>query len=249
MAESTIFRAYGENAATFLIFQALAMKPGALTDVFLARLKRFGTGKPTEWGDLTELEVWLFPNFGKGSGFGEPDVLVLAGRNAFWIEVETTINCRTGVPALRSSLLQLWRFRLFQEAISHPARTKRGSRRIVGVTLNNERIERPAEVRLAGHGVLQRIQQRLRHAEGHDHYVLFTVNKPKGEGEAGSEYAEALANEATKLGDGYRDSLARLDLQRCWYAYWKGDLENKFNDLGEPILDLDEHYVRIKRTR
>ena len=248
MAEQVKFKAYGENAATFLIFQALAMKPGALVSVLLSRLKRFGTGNPIERRDLDEVDVWLFPNFGKGHGFGEPDVLVLAGRLAFWIEIETTINCQSGVPALRRSLLQLWRFRLFQDAIARPARTVRESRRIVGVTLNNEREVRAAELRLRGHGALQRIRDRLRCAAGNDHYVLFTVNKPKGEGTGRRSYAQVLYHETSHLGDGYPEHLPRLDPQRCWYAYWWDDLERKFNE-ADPKLDLDQYYVRIKKTQ
>src|SRR2546428_12237913 len=80
------FRGYGENAGTFLIFQALAAKPRALPDVFVRRLKQFGTGqKNSKWGLLSPAAIWLFPNFGKGRGFGEPDALVLAGKYAFWV--------------------------------------------------------------------------------------------------------------------------------------------------------------------
>jgi len=250
MPAPTPFRAYGENSATFLIFQALAMKSGALADVFLANLKNFGDGKKFRGEKLTEPEIWLFPNFGKGSGFGEPDVLILAGKYVFWIEVETTINCQKRLPSLRNTLLQLWRFRLFQDALSRSAKARLGSRRIVGRTLSNNHIERPAEVRLKGHGVLQAIRNKLKKAseDGRHHYVLFTVNKPKGEGGDGRPYAKVLADELQGLGDGYRKALPRLDAKHCWYAYWHGDIESTFNDAEGPRLILSDSYVRIKKS-
>ena len=250
MADSTIFRAYGENSATFLIFQALALKPGAIADVLLANLKSFGDGHTVKWEGLESPELWLFPSFGKRCGFGEPDVLLLVGEHAFWIEVETTIDCKRRLPALQNSLLQMWRFRLFQDALTRPARTKFGGRRIVGTTINGHREERPAEIRLSGHGALQEIRTRLRKSGkvDNDHYVLFTVNKPKGEGREGQSYPEVLKSELDKLSRGYREKLSRLNAKKCWYAYWYGDLENKFNQAEGAKLLLAENYVRIKKS-
>lgn len=240
------FRAYGENSATFILFQAIAMCPGAVVHVLLANLKQFGTGKKARWNRTDEPEVWLFPSFGKQYGFGEPDALVLAGRFAFWFEVETTINCKSGLPALRRSLIQLWRFRLFDAALKQPPVVRNGGKRIVGVTLNDAREERDAALRLKGHGVLQRIYGRLKAAESH--YVLFTTDKPKGEGGSGQGYAQVLERERAIIVNGY-SGLPLLEKQNCWYAYWKKDLAGKFCEYSHTTFDLDEAHVRIKRLR
>ncbi|MEQ9379887.1 MAG: hypothetical protein RJP95_03435 [Pirellulales bacterium] len=245
----TNFYMYGENAATFLIFQALAEAVDGIQDVFLPNLKKFGTGRTKSWPPATDIEVWLFPNFGKGRGFGEPDALVLAGKDLFWIEVETTIDCQRNMAALRNTLVQLWRFRLLQTAINDGPKTVNGSLRIVGQTLTNARVSRDASVRLSGHGVLQRIRRRLELAgkAKRDHYVLITVNKPKGKGRSKELYAKTLYRQAEELSEGYPRDVPRLPLDRCWYAYWNGDLEPNFaKQTGKP-LKLGERYVRIKK--
>jgi hypothetical protein len=249
MKQKSALRIYGENAATFLIFQALANCPGAIAEIFLSRLKRFGSGIKGKWQDLTDIEVWLFPNFGKGYGFGEPDVIILAGKSVFWIEVETIINCRPGLPLLRKSLVQLWRFHLLQYAIAKGTRNERGSRRIVGYTVTNSRLVRSASVKIGRHGVFMRILNRLQEAgkQGMDHYVLFTVDKPKGAGCGKLSYGRVLEREATKIADGYPDNLPKLPVERSWYAYCKGDLAEPFyKSYGETILS-DDIYVRIKQ--
>lgn len=235
-------RAYGENAATFLIFQALADQPGALETVFFPRLKQFGTGMRRTWPDLMDPQVWLFPNFGKRFGFGEPDVLIIAGTSAFWIEVETTVNGRSGIAHLRRALLQLWRFRLFQAALAGPREVINGHRRIVGQTLTDQLIERRAELVCKGHRVLKKIGRRLTGIKDH-HYVLFTVNKPNGEGGAGLGYAAVLERELHTLSAVASPGLPLLERERCWYAYWRGDLETPFNNLGGPPFRLDDCYV------
>lgn len=246
MSHSTKLRMYGENAATFLIFQALTTTPGAIENVLLRNLKQFGSGKKLKYRQVKEVELWLFPNFGKGSGFGEPDVILLADEDVFWIEVETSIDCQRAAPALRKSLLQLRRFRLLQAALARGSKRFNDSRRIVGKTINDKWQPRPASVRLAGHGVLRQLVRRLGLAgtNNRDHYVLFTINKPKGPGGAVS-YNVALKLET----DGQQEiaGIERLSTDRCWYAYWHGDLQSTFDKTYGCRLNFDEQYVRIKR--
>ncbi len=239
-------RAYGENAATFLIFQALANQPGAMERVFFPRLKQFGTRASGNWPNLVDPQVWLFPNFGKRFGFGEPDVLIIAGTTAFWIEVETTVNGRSGIAHLRRALLQLWRFRLLQAALAGPREVINGHRRIVGVTLTDQLIERRAELVCKGHRVLQEAGRDLKATKDH-HYVLFTINQPNGEGGEGLGYAGVLERELRTLSAVASPGLPLLERERCWYAYWRGDLETPFNEhvheLGGTPFRLDDCYV------
>ncbi len=254
MQSDTKLMAYGENAATFLLFRALAATHGAVNQVLLANLKGFGTGKKHEWPTFDELGVWLFPNFGKGAGFGEPDVVVLARDStnkeqyAFWIEVETTMDCKAKLPSLKRSLLQLRRFHLFQQAVNAGVRNDHGARRIIGKTIGDSGAARDAQLRVAGHGVLQEVLGRLRAVgtKENDHCVLFTVNKPAGEGKGGRGYAKVLFEEAARLGTPAEIS-STMPLGRCWYAYWKGDLEPRFNKGNPTPFDIDESYVRIRR--
>jgi len=242
MPDHVLFRAHGENAATFLIFQELARRPGALANLFLPRLKQFGTGRSRAWANIENPQIWLYPSFGRRFGFGEPDVLIITGQSAFWVEVETTVNGRSGIAHLRRALLQLWRFRLFQHALTCPRITVQGSQRIEGTTLTDQRKERTAQLVCNGHPVLKRVGRKLAQITDH-HYVLFTVGKPKGEGGDGQPYAEVLNRELGTLSDGARASLPRLERERCWYAYWRGDLEGPFNQTGEEIFVLDDCYV------
>jgi hypothetical protein len=206
-------------------------------------LKRFGSGKKGSWQGLEDLEIWLFPNFGKQYGFGEPDVLLLAGKFAFWFEVEMTIDCQGALPALRRSLVQLWRFRLLQDALGRPPVVVKGGKRIVGRTLSDAREVRDAALCLRGHGVLQKALKRLRTSEGH--YVLFTYHKPKGHGGHNPAYARALERERALLVDGYPD-LPLLPRESSWYAYWNGDLADKFSVDRAVPLDVGKHFVRTK---
>jgi hypothetical protein len=70
---------YGENSATFLIFQALC-RDGKIKKL-LGTLQAAGDGHKIDEKlfDHEDVDVWLFPNFGKRHGFGEPDALVTQG--------------------------------------------------------------------------------------------------------------------------------------------------------------------------
>jgi len=230
-----------------LIFQALALTPETITNVLLANLKQFGSGRRHGTTKASAFEVWLFPSFGKGSGFGEPDVLLISEHDVFWIEVETTIDCQRAAAGLRSALLQLRRFHLFQCALAQGPKVHGDAKRIVGTTIGNDHKARLATVKLAGHGVLKELASRLTRlgVERRDHYVLFTVDKPRGPGKA-SSYKEALQSAARQLNDAEKD-LPSLPIARCWYAYWNGDIKPKFENQSGALLSFDSHYVRIKR--
>lgn len=212
-------------------------------------MKRFGDAKKRKTSPVSEFEIWLFPNFGKRGGFGEPDAILIADKHVFWIEVETIIDCQKSAPALRKSLLQLRRFRLFQDALARGPSRAKGAKRILGTTIGNDGQRRDASIKLADHGVLKELLPRLRAVgiDANDHYVLFTINKPRGPGK-GNSYADGLASTAKILNeDG--PGVASLPMERCWYAYWKGDLESKVERLSGCRFALDDQYVRIKRRK
>ncbi len=127
------FHCYGENSFTFLLFQALRR-----TEIFpqgrfrhlLSQLLQFGNGNHfnLDISQIEEPEIWLFPNFGRRHGFGEPDALVLFGDYSFWFEVETAVNLRTGCPALERSLLQMARFHFFYQALKKGAEDQKDYR-------------------------------------------------------------------------------------------------------------------------
>lgn len=252
---------YGENAATFLIFQALATTKGAVRDVFLANLKRFGSGYNSDrckknWS-VKDGGVWLFPCFGKGDGFGEPDVVILAGDDVIWVEVETSINYkRPGIGDLRKSLRQLWRFHILQEALGEGARRTERGLRILGNTISNDGNPRPAKLAVSGHRVLQQIRRRLQSAgkNGRGHYVLFAIDNP-GKTSASkvksAPYRRVLESETLTLSPEGCEGLPQLPLDRCWFAHWSGDICSKLEDHPASSqnvrMNFDEVYVRIKK--
>jgi len=80
-----VFRCYGENSFTFLFFQAIHQYSLVRT-VLLPSLMPFGSQRrfSEELVPDSEPDIWLFPNFGKTYGFGEPDALLLIGNHCFW---------------------------------------------------------------------------------------------------------------------------------------------------------------------
>lgn len=256
MAGKTSIRMYGENSATFLIFKTLAECPGAISEVFIANLKAFGKGKKIKKTDFEDVEVWLFPNFSRGKGFGEPDVMILVDDSVFWVEVETTVNCEKRSADLKKALRQMWRFYCcFQSAINKGVKNRAGSQVIEGYTLSDNNLFREAKVKIRDHGVLGKdVRERLKKAgkDLEDHYILFTADKPVG---GGIGYRKRLCEELSDLeadvGNNPSNSLEldiKLPVDRCWYLYWKGDLEGKYKQKGCPAFELEDTYVRIKRV-
>ena len=110
---------YGENSFTFLLFKALSVE-GRFQQFLLEGLQPFERQQnPFKDMDNIEPHIWLFPNFGRRYGFGEPDALVLWGDHSFWFEVETCVHLANARPAMKDSLLQLARFHFFREALEN----------------------------------------------------------------------------------------------------------------------------------
>ena len=259
---------YGENSLTFLLFQALRPSEDCqlrhFHDHLLSQLKQFGTGKK-----LTDLvpgidrnaipDIWLFPNFGKTYGFGEPDALVLFGQYSFWFEVETVVNLRTRLPALKRALLQLSRFHLFHQALMHRAKVRKniGVPHVVimGPTISNSGRPRFGILRQKGHPVLKEIQRELENSS--PHYVLLSeqaagIPGRKFHEELGAVHRASSADLrcvlqqwSSEVGYQEKDFPQLPGPERHWYAHWKADLESKFVEakIGNPIKDGG--YVRI----
>src|SRR5438105_4625121 len=108
---------YGENSFTFLLFKALAVK-NRFQEFLIPSLRPFGNQSsfPNVQGN-DDPDIWLFPNFGRRYGFGEPDALVLWEKHSFWFEVETWVHLGTARSAVENALLQLARFHFFHDAL------------------------------------------------------------------------------------------------------------------------------------
>ena len=236
-ANMTKLQCYGENSFTFLLFQAL-VEQDAVERVFVGNLKSFATGRKGRWTAATgEPEVWLFPNFGKRYGFGEPDVIVLRKPSCFFIEVETAVRNKSQAD---SALEQLLRFRCLARALSRgsQANRARGRLEVRGSTIGSKGgASRNATLVRRGHPVLRASGAAIRAAceAEQDHYVLLTDEKPK----LGKSFATGI--------EGRLDALKKVhgievEASHFWYAYWEGDLNRKKNGFANP---LGERYSRI----
>src|SRR5206468_3999659 len=112
------------------LFQALEVND-RIQSILFPSLLGFKSGKrfSVVWKDEIEknttpdTDIWLFPNFGKRDGFGEPDALLLFGSLTFWFEVETKISLKGEASVLRDALRQMARFQFFYQALKtgeHP---------------------------------------------------------------------------------------------------------------------------------
>jgi hypothetical protein len=191
--------------------------------------------------------VWLFPNFGKSRGFGEPDALVLVGQHCFWFEVETRIALGH-TRHLTSALRQLYRFHLTADALSQASRRLNGALRICGPTITDRDTRREAELMERRHSVVADVRQAIRvaHRAGTSHYVLLTDSKPRGNGDFGAELGvfatKAIDWFTTSITEPGRDTPAPPRLERFYYAYWEGHL-NKAAGGWDPL----QGYLPIKR--
>ena len=247
----TTLNFYGENGFTSLIFEALVRHEGGIR-MLLGNLKRFD--EPRTLFAVDELigdenaEIWLFPNFGKRYGFGEPDALVLVAGHAFWFEVETDVGLGPRLQA-GAPLRQLFRFHCAASAFSAPVTTRgsgRGRKRsIVGVTLTNEDERRDAAIDVAEH-LIGRLLPRLKGTTSH--FVLFSVHRPQGESDG---WQRTLVRRAPEHFDAWNQIMGfgpadAMPITRCWYTYWYKDLRKKFIAMGGP--DPLKNYVEIKRV-
>jgi hypothetical protein len=236
---------YGENSFTFLLFRGY-MERGGLVDGLICRLKQFGSAARFDEDIEGAPRVWLFPNFGKSRGFGEPDALVLVGTHCFWFEVETRIALGH-TRHLTSALRQLYRFHLAADAMSRPSKERDGARRICGPTITDRDNRKEAELIERDHAVVPSVRKAVRdaHLAGRSHYVLLMDAKPRGSGKFGSE----LGTFASKAIDWFTTSItepgcytpAPPRLERFYYAYWEGHL-NSWEKSWNPL----DGYLPIK---
>ena len=258
-----MLHAYGENGFTFLLFQHLH-NTNQLVQAFLANLKRFDDGKTfgsihkraCEDDPSIEMpEVWLFPNFGKSVGFGEPDAIVLWNGFSFWIEVETNFDLVKKGTDARNAIIQLLRFHYFSQAIMR-GRVVRGEGKrhyaIVGTTISGKQEARPAVLRVAGHGVLSKIEGKLKQSaiDAKDHYVVLSDYKMKGISLSNEEAARSIKSLLVEYVDKIHPLVAGMAVDidhpkpakphtdRFWYQYYKGDLKKT------DTLNIDTKFVR-----
>jgi hypothetical protein len=253
---------YGENSFTFLLFNQLE-RSGKVADELIANLKHFTNGKQfaslkkKEFAEIVKSEVpdvWLFPNFGKASGFGEPDAIVLCGGYSFWFEIETVFDLKKRTSSARTSLTQLLRFYYFAQALN--AGKKRRSKgkshwALTGPTINGKGEVKDAVLRVAGHSALQQIYEMLAESveNKRDHYVVFSerkmigISKPVDGKNALHAMFKGLTDEFHGLirdSSGSANAPEKPTVNRFWYSYYEGDLGSKVK-----INDSDVEYVRI----
>ena len=122
----TTLYGYGENSFTFMLFASLC-EGDRVRNILLKNLRGFINRKlfPLRTLSTIDPEVYLFPNFGKSDGFGEPDALIIVGKHTFWVEVETSVAFRGGFSKLKQSLRQLFRFHLLASAIGRGASVRK----------------------------------------------------------------------------------------------------------------------------
>ncbi len=257
------FQCYGENSFTFLFFHAIRHDDLVRT-ILLPSLRQFGTGRvfAEPVGEEEEADIWLFPNFGRTYGFGEPDALLLVGERSFWFEVETWLDFQTWLPALKHSLLQLARFHFFQQALARGGKVRQvrdRHRAIVGPTMSNDGTVKAAVLKIRSHPVLRKIRQRL--ARSVPHYVLLYQGEPRGPG-GGRRFEKAMSNVLEEVCDGLTATFRRWAVstgtpasriptmppaERCWYAYWNGYLEDCFRARHLPNPLTVGGYVGIRK--
>lgn len=237
------FKCYGENSFTFVFFQWLAsVDDGSRIEALLTRIKPFGHAEPPAPDVSKEAQIWLFPNFGKAQGFGEPDALVLVDGYSYWFEVETSVDFERRTTTTRGALRQLVRFRLLAEALA-----RRSSCRAVGAphlaysgpTISNSGSARLAVLRKAGKAVVQALADPVEQSvlAEKDHYVLLTERKPTGisKNDLGRQCLERqIETDYDELDSwceetDYSPRPERPSINRFWYVYWEGDLKLHLN--------------------
>jgi hypothetical protein len=252
---------YGENSFTFLFFQAIS-HDNRVREILLPNLLRFEDGEKfaEQVGVEEETDIWLFPNFGRKYGFGEPDALLLVDNLSFWFEVETRLDFQTGLPALKQSLLQLARFHFFHQALASGSKTRRVGvphEAILGPTISDDWSVKQAVLKCKGHPVLQAIRERLKSSV--PHYVLLYEGRPTGPGgdvnfnaamfgalqQVSGELNVTFRSWADSTGEEIDRIPKMLPKDRCWYAYWNGDLDHRFNQSGVSDPLEAGGYVRI----
>jgi hypothetical protein len=249
----TQMKLYGENAFTFLFFNEINGDEEKLKKL-LENLKQFDKPKSkfldTKKLDLSnEPEIWLFPSFGKRSGFGEPDALLLVDQHVLWFEVETTFDLDgSDQSEAIDSLRQLYRFHCAALAFAKGPRRESGGLFIKGSTITNGDHPKSGRLALRGHKAAAKLRDRLKAAckSGKSHYVLLSVNQPSGGAKGLHKEVKESAQTAFRCWDrilGWPGGADLLQPDHCWYTYWHGDLDRFFNK-----DDLIAGYVPVKKA-
>jgi hypothetical protein len=246
---------YGENSFTFLFFKALTdfcqRNGDTPLATFLSSLRPLvqGNGELVV-KDLDRWRLWLFPNFGKRHGFGEPDAVLLAGRDSFWFEVETDVSLTLRRFAFEHALLQLARFRAFAVVLGQSRSLPRS---FEGVTITDSGRCRTARVNRKKHPVLRDedfvARVRASVCTERDHYVLFSLKEPTGVTKADSRelVVDRLRRHSIDLAAFHaehttapaRGKPLEMPVDRFWRVSWRGNLERKLdNVLGHPLASL-----------
>jgi len=264
---------YGENSFTFLLFQKLESlakegKPHPVCELLLGNCKSFVNGTRLEKKRAIKKvceeknpEIWLFPNFGKAAGFGEPDALVLAGGYSFWFEVETHFDFKRRPTDAKKSMQQLVRFHYFAQALKAGKQRRSKSGRhlaIMGPTIKVDGGIKDGILRVAGHsvltnkGTLERLEESI--VNKCDHYVIFSANKMKLTNKDSNRPREILNSKfdglTRDIGASMKQHLekeckknvpTKPSKSRFWYQYYAGDFDRKIK------IDDDHHlkYVPI----
>jgi hypothetical protein len=214
---------YGENGFTYLFFHRL-LQEGKVVD-FLRNLKRFDNGKkPAEQkaelfegtSSANEPDIWLFPNFGKRDGFGEPDALILWGGHSFWIEVETEFDLKKGKASADRAMLQLIRFYHLGKALEA---TKIESQEVLGPTIKSNGQRRQGKVKIASHAALCETRERIATSvkDNKCHLVILSIH----DAQLSVEELAALAHMKSQPISGVKGPSAS--------QFWLAELP-KFND-------------------
>jgi hypothetical protein len=249
---------YGENSATFLIFKALSDTPQGIRRLLLS-LRAAGIGNLIDENLVPDEEpvVWLFPNFGKRHGFGEPDALILLGDHSFWFEVETRVNLGIGRGDARQSLIQLARFHLLHKALMMGSQVRvvgTPHMAIMGRTVSDSGRIKIGILRSSGHPVLQHHANRLRDSKAH--FVLMSILQASGNGSL--DFSEDLGLLATEvfapvqwsLRSGREESSNDENWpnlpggEPIWYTYWRRNAFRRCFPAGPDPLHVGGWRIR-----
>lgn len=205
-----------------------------------------------------EPDVWLFPNFGKKDGFGEPDAVVLAGGHSFWYEVETNFDLIKKKSKARNSIRQLLRFYYLNRILA----TGKTTRNIgkdhwawMGYTIRDSGELKFGKLRAARHGVLSRFEKRFQDAarNNRDHYVILSdrkmkgISKKQGRRTALHSLFMDIADQSHQHFENATDieNILRTPTKPCstrfWYQYYEGDLSSKGVNIEQDALK----YTRV----